>query len=94
MVLLAVILPMPLPAKVSPRLVTVVVTILPVICTWLPTGPAVQICVKFSFTPVKALRKGSPVPSLAAAPTSIICCVIGKPYPLGYLPKQQDLVFG
>ena len=67
-------LPTPLPAKTRSRLVTSVVILLLEITTCEFTGPAAQTLAKLLFTALNASRKEAPVPSLATAPTLIICC--------------------
>ena len=85
--LLAWILPVPLARNTRLLLVPVTVMVLPVMTTLLSTGPAANIWVKLLLTASKAVLNGSPVPSLAAAPTSIIFCAMDKQGPLMYLPK-------
>ena len=46
------------------------------ILTFVPTGPAVKICVKFSLVLINAVRIGSPSPLSGCCPTSIISCAI------------------
>ena len=65
---------MPLPARRSSRLVTSVVILLLEITTCEFTGPAAQTLAKLLFTASNALRRDSPVPSLATSPTLICCC--------------------
>ena len=69
---LAITLPTPFGASTKFPFVFDVSIVLFMILMLESTGPAVKIAVKLVLVSVNAVRKGSPVPSFAAAPVSMI----------------------